>query len=202
MINNYKEFIKFCASLDYKPKLLLHSCCGPCSSYTQELLQKYFDVTIFFTNDNIYPKEEFYKRLDMQKKISKDLGFNIVVLEDEYNPKNYYEAVKGKENLGEKSLRCYECYKFRMEKTALKAKELGFEYFTTTISISPYKIAKWCNEIGYELEKKYGVKYLYSDFKKENGYKRSIELCKMYDIYRQDYCGCVFSLKEREENLK
>lgn len=202
MINNYKEFIKFCASLDYKPKLLLHSCCGPCSSYTQELLHKYFDVTIFFTNDNIYPEEEFYKRLDMQKKISKDLGFNIVVLEDEYNPKNYYEAVKGKENLGEKSLRCYECYKFRMEKTALKAKELGFEYFTTTISISPYKLSTWCNEIGYMLEKKYGVKYLYSDFKKENGYKRSIELCKMYDIYRQDYCGCVFSLKEREEGSK
>ncbi len=202
MINNYKEFIKFCAFLDYKPKLLLHSCCGPCSSYTQELLHKYFDVTIFFTNDNIYPEEEFYKRLDMQKKISKDLGFNIMVLEDEYNPKNYYEAVKGKENLGEKSLRCYECYKFRMEKTALKAKELGFEYFTTTISISPYKLSIWCNEIGYMLEKKYGVKYLYSDFKKENGYKRSIELCKMYDIYRQDYCGCVFSLKEREEASK
>ncbi len=202
MITSYKEFKEFCNNLDYKPKLLLHSCCGPCSSYTQELLSKYFDVTIFFTNDNIYPQEEFYKRLDMQKKISEDLGFGVLVIEDSYDQKNYFEAVKGLELLGEKSQRCYECYKFRMEKTVIKAKELGFEYFTTTISISPYKIAKWCNEIGYELEKKYGVKYLYSDFKKENGYKRSIELCKIHDIYRQDYCGCVFSLNERKETSK
>lgn len=202
MIDNYKDFIKFCKSLEYRPRLLLHSCCGPCSSHTQNLLAKFFDVTIFYTNDNIYPTEEFYLRLDEQKKICASLGLGIDVIADDYNPSNYYNAVKGLENLGERSKRCYECYKFRMEKTAKKAKELGFEYFTTTISISPYKNAKWCNEIGYELENKYDVKYLYSDFKKEEGYKKSIELSKEYEIYRQDYCGCVFSLKERGEHTK
>lgn len=202
MITNYKDFIKFCESLEKRPKLLLHSCCGPCSSYTQEFCAKYFDTTIFYTNDNIWPEEEFNHRLSEQKHICQALNLGIDVICDTYNPTNYYNAVKGLENLGERSERCYQCYKFRMEKTAKKAKELGFDYFTTTISISPYKNSKWCNEIGYELESKYGVKYLYSDFKKEEGYKKSIELCKKYDIYRQDYCGCVYSYKERGEHTK
>ncbi len=202
LITNYKDFIKFCESLENRPRLLLHSCCGPCSSHTQEVVSKYFDTTIFYTNDNIYPEEEYYHRLNEQKKICDCLGFGIDVIADDYNPMNYYEAVKGLENLGERSQRCYECYKFRMEKTAKKAKELGFDYFTTTISISPYKSAEWCNEIGYMLEQKYGVKYLYSNFKKEEGYKRSIELSHEYNIYRQEYCGCVFSKREREEHLK
>lgn len=199
MVENYKDFIEFCESLDYKPRLLLHSCCGPCSSWTMTLLAKYFNLDIYYTNDNIYPREEFDYRLSEQKRIAEELNLGVNVIEDGYDDKNYYEAVKGKENLGEHSLRCYECYKFRMIKTAKKAKEMGYEYFTTTLSISPYKNSTWINEIGYEIEKEIGIKFLYSNFKKADGYKKSIEFSKEHDLYRQDYCGCVFSYNERRE---
>ena len=199
MINNYKEFKAFLEKLDSRPKLLLHSCCAPCSSYVITFLDKYFDITIFYSNDNIYPVSEFDKRLDEEIKFCLNINPNIKVIHDEYVYEDYLNAIKGKEDLGERSPRCYECYKFRLEKTAKKAKELGYDYFTTTLSISPHKNSTWINEIGNKLESEYNVKYLYSDFKKEEGYKKSIELSKEYGLYRQDYCGCVYSLNEKSK---
>ncbi|MBE6138093.1 MAG: epoxyqueuosine reductase QueH [Erysipelotrichaceae bacterium] len=198
MIEDYKAFKKFIESLDYKPRLLLHSCCAPCSSHTLILLNKYFDVTIYFSNDNIYPEDEYFIRLEEVKRFINELGINSIVLDDGYNAKDFYSAIKGLENLGEKSERCYSCYKLRLEKTAKRAKQDGFDFFTTTLSISPHKNDKWINEIGYELENKYNIKYLYSNFKKEEGYINSIKLSNEYGLYRQDYCGCVFSLEERK----
>lgn len=198
MINNYNEFVKFIKNLDNKPTLLLHSCCAPCSSHTILLLKQYFDLTIYYSNDNIYPKEEFDTRLNEQINFAEI--HNIKVLSD-YNDSDFNNAISGYEHMGEKSIRCYKCYELRLEKTAKKASELNFDYFTTTLSISPYKLAKWINKIGYELEEKYNVKYLYSDFKKESGYQHSISLSKEYNLYRQDYCGCKYSMKERDERL-
>ena len=143
-------FLKFINNLDYKPKLLLHSCCAPCSSHTILLLKQYFDLTIYYSNDNIYPKDEFDTRLKEQ--ISFALMHNINVIHD-YNENDFNKAISGYEHMGEKSIRCYKCYELRLDKTASKAKELGFEYFTTTLSISPYKNSDWINEIGYELVK-------------------------------------------------
>ena len=196
MIENYNDFLKFISKLDYKPKLLLHSCCAPCSSHTILLLKKYFDLSIYYSNDNIYPKEEFDKRLEEQCSFAKI--HNIKVISD-YNEEDFNNSILGLEHLGEKSLRCYKCYELRLSKTAKLAKELGYEFFTTTLSISPYKLTKWINKIGYELEEKYNVRYLYSDFKKENGYQHSIALSKEYGLYRQDYCGCKYSILEKEE---
>jgi len=195
MLTSYKEFKEFLKTLEYRPKLLLHACCAPCSSYSIMFLKEYFDITIFYSNDNISPKEEYDKRLNEIIRFTDNFG--ISVLYDEYNEADYDNAVKGLEHLGEKTKRCYECYKLRLNKTAIKAKELGFDYFSTTLSISPYKIARWLNEIGYMLEDKYGIKYLYSDLKKEDGYKKSIELSKEYNLYRQDYCGCKYSKEEK-----
>lgn len=197
MLTNYKDFLKFLTSLDNKPKLLLHACCAPCSSHTLKVLAPYFDITIFYSNDNMDTNFEYLKRANEFNKFNLE-NYNIKFIVDKYEPNLYYEAIKGKENLGEHSIRCYKCYLERMEKTALYAKENGFDYFSTTLSISPYKNSLWLNEIGYELEKKYNVKYLYSNFKKAEGYKDSIILAKKYNLYRQDYCGCVFSKKERD----
>ena len=196
VLSNYKEFLDFINSLSNRPKLLLHACCAPCSSHTILLLKKYFDITIFYSNDNIYPYSEYETRLNEIITFCKN--FDIDVLYDEYSEEDYNSKIKGLENLGERSNRCYNCYELRLEKTAIKAKELGYDYFTTTLSISPYKVEKWINEIGYNLESKYGVKYLYSNFKKDDGYKHSIELSKEYNLYRQDYCGCKYSLEERD----
>ena len=201
MLSNYNEFKKFITELDYKPKLLLHACCAPCSSHTLMVLKDYFKITIFYSNDNIYPKLEYDKRLDEIINFSKKISNDIDVLFDEYNEIDFDNAINGLEDLGEKSKRCYECYKLRLEKTAKKAKELNYDFFTTTLSISPYKVTKWINEIGYDLENKYNVKYLFSDFKKEEGYQDSIKLSKEYGLYRQDYCGCKYSLKERDERI-
>lgn len=199
MLNSYKDFKSFVASLNSRPKLLLHSCCAPCSSHVLFLLKSYFDITVFFSNDNIYPQEEFYTRLDEVIRFCREIDLDIPVLDEGYSSNDYYASVKGLERLGEKSERCYKCYALRMEKTAKKAKELGFDYFTTTLSISPHKKAEWINEIGYRLEKEYGILYLYSDFKKENGYLRSVRLSEEYRLYRQDYCGCIFSMEERRD---
>ena len=199
MIDNYTDFKKFIKSLDNKPKLLLHTCCAPCSTHTIDVLKDYFDITIFYSNSNIYPEEEFRKRLDEQ--IEYATRFNISVIEDTYNSKEFYETIKGHELDGEKSKRCYLCYEMRLRHTIERAKALGFDYFTTSLSISPYKVTRWINEIGYELEQIYGIKYLYSDFKKENGYKESIRISQENNMYRQDYCGCVFSKREREEKV-
>lgn len=195
MINSYQEFKKFLNEeikfKEKKPSLLLHTCCAPCSSHTILVLKEYFDITIFYSNDNIFPYEEYNYRLKEQIRFAEN--FNIKVVEDKYDHSLFENAIKGKEELGEKSIRCFECYKERLLKTVKLAKKEGFEYFTTSLSISPYKISRWINEIGYELEKEYEVKFLYSDFKKEEGYKDSIKLSKEYNLYRQDYCGCEYS---------
>lgn len=181
------------------PQLLLHSCCAPCSSYVLEYLSEYFKITVFYYNPNIYPNEEYQRRMEEQRDfISKLRPKNsISFMEATYNPDTFYELTKGLEKEKEGGKRCYLCYKMRMEEAATIAKTNHFDYFTTTLSISPYKNAEWINEIGEELEKKYHISYLYADFKKKNGYKRSIELSKEYHLYRQDYCGCVFSKTER-----
>ena len=179
------------------PKLLLHACCAPCSSYVLEYLSKYFEITIIYYNPNIYPEKEYLRRKEELKKFLTEFKCEskINFVEMEYSRNEYYEAIKGLEDLGEKSNRCYNCYKFRMEKACIYAKENNFDYFTTTLSISPYKVSSWINEIGQNLEKEYNLKYLYADFKKKNGYKRSLELSKEYNLYRQDYCGCEFSIR-------
>ncbi len=183
-------------SLDgISPKLLIHSCCAPCSSYCLEKLSPHFKISVFYYNPNITNSEEYYKRLEEQINfVKKVYGDDISVIKGNYFPNDFYNAVKGMEELKEGDKRCKICYLLRLEETAKTAKELGYEYFTTTLSVSPYKNAKWLNEIGEELSIKYGVKYLYADFKKSGGYLRSIELSKKYGLYRQDYCGCEFSL--------
>lgn len=181
-----------------KPKLLLHACCGPCSSYVIEYLSKYFDITIYYYNPNTYPETEYFRRLEELQKFIISFNNDVKIVEEKYNPSEFYTAIKGLEHLGERTERCYKCYNLRMKKSAIYAKENNYDYFTTTLSISPYKDAKWINEIGINLEKAIGIKYLYADFKKNNGYKRSIELSKKYKLYRQEYCGCVYSKNERE----
>lgn len=195
ILNNTLEIIK---NSDKKPKLLLHACCGPCSSYVIEYLSNYFDITIYYYNPNIYPENEYIRRKEELKSFVKQFNNQIKVIEELYNTEAYYKSVKGLEKLGERSERCYRCYMFRLEKTANFALKNNYDYFTTTLSISPYKNAEWINEIGKKLEEKYNIKYLYADFKKKNGYKRSLELSKEYNLYRQDYCGCVYSKQERE----
>ncbi len=182
------------------PKLLLHSCCAPCSSYVLEYLSNYFEITINFYNPNITFKEEYSKRLEEQKIFNRDMKVKneIKLIEGRYDVGDFFKYVEGLEDCKEGGERCFECYRLRLEDTAKKAKEMGFEYFSTVLSISPLKNAQKINEIGKELEEKYGVKFLTGDFKKKNGYKRSVELSRDHDLYRQDYCGCVFSKVERE----
>lgn len=183
--------------LDKKEKLLLHSCCGPCSSYVLEYLCNYFDITVLYYNPNIYPFNEYEKRLHEQIKLINELNNNkIKEIDLPYDHDDFIKNIKGHENDKEGGIRCHLCYKFRLEKTAEYAKNNNYDYFSTTLTVSPYKDSQILNEIGAFLEKKYNIKYLYSDFKKKNGYKRSIELSKKYDLYRQNYCGCEFSINE------
>lgn len=191
------------AGLEGRPTMLLHCCCAPCSTYVLEYLTEFFDITVYAFNPNIYPAEEFYKRRDEQERLLKEmeLSSRVGFIGEEHCSELFYEAVKGLENTGERGRRCYECYRLRLARTAETARRLGFEYFTTTLSISPLKNADWLNEIGAELEGD-GLRYFYSDFKKRNGFKRSTELCRQYCIYRQNYCGCVFSAREAEEREK
>lgn len=185
------------------PSLLLHSCCAPCSSYVLEYLSRYFKITVFYYNPNIYPEEEFYKRRSEQERFISQLPAKnpISFIGTEHMSEEFYKAVKGLEHIREGGERCFACYRLRLEESAIAARDMGADYFTTTLSISPMKNARKLNEIGGELGEKYCVKYLFSDFKKRNGYKRSTELSKEYGIYRQNYCGCVFSLRERNEDM-
>ena len=194
MITPYKEFKQWLETLDHRPRLLLHSCCAPCSSYVLLFLKNYFDITIFYTNDNIAPQEEYEKRLKEQIRLAREL--NIPLIQDSYRPQDYEQAVQGYEDQQEGGKRCYLCYRLRLLKTALKAKALQMDYFTTTLSVSPYKNSRWINEIGYALEQELKIGFVYSDFKKEEGYKQSVALSKEYQLYRQHYCGCIFSKKE------
>ena len=175
-----------------KNKLLLHACCAPCSSAVLERISKYFDITILYYNPNITEGVEYQKRLHEIEHFVKTLNTkNIKVLRGRYDPNEFFNISVGLEK--EK-----ECYELRLRETAKVAEELNFDYFTTTLSISPYKNSTWLNEIGTKLDKEYTPTYLYADFKKKNGYKRSIELSKKFHLYRQDYCGCIYSKKERE----
>lgn len=179
------------------PTLLLHSCCAPCSSYVLEYLSNYFKITVFYYNPNIYPESEYTKRILEQQMLISAMTFKYPVsfVAGSYDRKAFYEIAKGLEHVKEGGERCFKCYELRMREAAQIAKEGGFDYFTTTLSISPLKNADKLNEIGKKLEAEYGVSYLLSDFKKKNGYKRSIELSKEYGLYRQNYCGCEFSVR-------
>ncbi|MCH5349720.1 MAG: epoxyqueuosine reductase QueH [Oscillospiraceae bacterium] len=195
---------KIIRSLDGEkpPRLLLHSCCAPCSSAVLEYLSEYFAVTIFYYNPNIYPEEEFMHRIEEQKRLIRELPCKNPVdfTEHGWQQERFYEAVRGLERILEGGERCFACYRLRLEETAKLASEQGFDFFTTTLSVSPYKNAAKLNEIGEELGEKYGVRHLPSDFKKKDGYKRSIELSEKYGLYRQNYCGCVFSQQERRNS--
>lgn len=184
----------------YRPKLLIHSCCAPCSSYVLEYLSNYFDITVFYYNPNIYPEEEYRKRVEEQQQLIKSMPLpsKVQFIPGEYKPEDYYRKVKGFEDEPEGGARCFACYELRLNEAAKMASDGGFDYFTTTLSISPYKNAEKLVEIGSRVGKEYGVAYLPSDFKKKNGYKRSIELSNEYHLYRQDYCGCVYSKRDRE----
>lgn len=182
------------------PTLLLHSCCAPCSSYCLEYLSQYFKITVLYYNPNIFPKEEYMYRISEQQKLIDKLPVlnKIDFISTDYEPESFYAIAKGLENEPEGGKRCEECFRLRLSYAAKVAKELGFDYFTTTLSISPLKNSDVLNRVGEEVGEKYGIKHLTSDFKKKNGYKRSVELSKEYELYRQDYCGCVYSKLERE----
>lgn len=194
-MESYIEFEKFLKSLDYRPKLLLHSCCGPCSSAVLELLVKYFDIDVYYYNPNIYPESEYIKRSNTQQQLLKQLDNNIKFIEGNYDYQLFKDNVIGLESEKEGGLRCKKCINLRMKETCCYAKEHGYDFFTTTLSVSPHKNSKMINEIGFSLEKEYDMPYLYSDFKKKDGYKRSIVLSKEYELYRQDYCGCEYSIR-------
>ncbi|HJB06976.1 MAG TPA: epoxyqueuosine reductase QueH [Candidatus Enterocloster faecavium] len=191
-----------------RPRLLLHSCCGPCSSYVLEYLSRYFDIVLFYYNPNIDTPQEYAHRTAEQKRLiedmeaQKDLYGAVEFVQGDYLPETFYEAVRGHEKDREGGERCMICYRLRLEEAALAARTYGCDYFATTLSISPLKNAEKLNEIGMQIGQEQGVEYLVSDFKKRNGYKRSTELSAKYGLYRQDYCGCVFSRREREEQKK
>ena len=201
-MNEYLEFKKLLEEIkksNKKPTLLLHSCCGPCSSYVLNMLKDYFKITIFYYNPNIYPHDEFIKRYNVQQEIIKkmNLDIDIVMIDEDYSV--YLNAVKEYSHLKEGSMRCYKCYEFRLKLLSEYASFNNFDYFSTVMSVSPYKNSKWINELGLLYQDK--SIFLYSNFKKENGYKESIRLSNEYELYRQDWCGCEFSLKEHEEKI-
>ena len=202
-MNYQKELDKLIDQLTKEqkvPRLLLHSCCAPCSSYVLEYLSNYFDITVFYYNPNIYPETEYTKRILEQQKLIDDMEFKhpVSFVAGEYEKEKFYEMAKGLEDVKEGGSRCMKCYELRLRETAELAKAGEYDYFTTTLSISPLKNAAKLNEIGQRLAQEYGVEYLVSDFKKKNGYKRSTELSKIYGLYRQDYCGCEFSQRQKK----
>lgn len=190
--------------LNKVPRLFLHSCCAPCSSYVLEYLSNYFSITVFYYNPNISPKEEYEHRVEEIRRLIEEMEFvhPVEFVEGRYEPKEFFDMAKGLEEAPEGGERCFRCYRLRMEEAARLAKEGGYDYFTTTLTISPLKNAGKLNEIGEELGEIYEVSHLPSDFKKKNGYKRSIELSHEHGLYRQNYCGCVFSKREAMEREK
>ena len=198
-INYQKETEKILTDIKQngrKPKLVLQSCCGPCSSYVLQYLTDYFDVYVYYYNPNIFPQQEYVHRLNTQKKLIESLPHEnkIELFPTEYNHDEFLKASKGLEHEKEEGASCEKCFLLRLEETAKKARQLGADYFGTTLTVSPHKNAQTINLLGKNLQDKYGVKFLYSDFKKKDGYKQSIELSAEYGLYRQDYCGCEFSL--------
>lgn len=215
-VNYQKELEKILDGLQdagdgFVPTLFLHSCCAPCSSYVLEYLREFFRITVFYYNPNISQEEEYYKRVREQKRLIQEFNtqvekgvasaYPIKITEGIYSKELFFERVRGVEHCREGGERCFVCYKLRLEETARGAKEAGADYFTTTLSISPLKNAAKINEIGEALSLEYQVAFLPSDFKKKDGYRRSVELSKEYDLYRQDYCGCVFSKAERDRRI-
>lgn len=194
-MNYQKELEKLLNTLTTKPKLLLHSCCAPCSSYVITYLKPYFDITILYYNPNIEPIEEYNKRKEEQKRLCNILGVSI--LDCDYDNDVFHECVKGLEEEKEGGNRCFVCYRLRLEKTAQIALKEKFDYFGTTLTVSPFKNSKKLNEIGLELEMIYKIPYLISDFKKKEGYKQSIVLSREYHLYRQDFCGCIYSVRDK-----
>ena len=193
-----EEKLEKIKDLPERPSLLLHACCAPCSSYIIELLRDFFNITLYFYNPNIYPKEEHDRRLNELKLFVEQFDSNndIDLIEEDYTPIEFATCIAGLENEKEGGARCFKCYDLRLSRTALKAKDNNFDYFCTTLSISPHKNAEKINEIGKELASIYDVKFLFSNFKKKNGFKRSLELSKNFDLYRQEYCGCEYSIRD------
>lgn len=197
-INYQKELDRIIENLTERgevPTLLMHSCCAPCSSYCLSYLAEYFHITIYYYNPNIYPETEYQKRVKEQQRLIQELPVKhpVTFQEGVYDPERFFAMAEGMEQIPEGGERCFHCYEMRQREAALAAKEGGFDYFTTTLSVSPHKNAQKLNEIGLRLQEEYGVKYLVSDFKKRGGYLKSIELSREYDLYRQNYCGCVYS---------
>lgn len=203
--NYQKRLDAIVENMTVKKRLLLHSCCAPCSSYVLEYLQQYFDIWAYYYNPNITEQEEYEKRIRelsrMAGEMDREYAWGIHVLEGDYEPERYLEAVKGLEHCEEGGERCRKCFELRLSKSAEYAAANGFDYFTTTLTISPLKNASMLNEIGEEMGARYGISFLPSDFKKKGGYQRSIELSKKYGLYRQDYCGCVFSKRRHCSKL-
>ena len=198
--NYARELDKIIENNGYnKPKLLLHACCGPCSSSVIEYLHEHFDITILWYNPNIYPESEYKKRFDTLKELLEkmELADNIPLIVQSWSAQDYLEKVKGLESEPEGGRRCEVCFKVRLTECAKIAKENGFDYFCTTLTVSRHKDAVLINKLGEEIESEYEIKWLPSDFKKHNGENRSVELSEKYDIYRQLYCGCIFSLNDR-----
>lgn len=199
-MNYQKELDKLLDKLKKEekvPKLLLHSCCAPCSSYVMEYLSEYFEITVFYYNPNIFPESEYTKRILEQQTLIGEMRLKhpVAFIAGNYDRERFYEMAAGMEHLKEGGERCLKCYELRLRESAEIARKGGFDYFTTTLSISPMKNADRLNEIGMRLAEEFNICYLQSDFKKKNGYKRSIELSKEFGLYRQDYCGCEFSMR-------
>lgn len=197
-INYQKQLDKIIQGLgDIAPSLLLHTCCAPCSSYCIEYLSSYFNITVLYYNPNIYPESEYLHRKAEQIRLICEMKtkYPVKFIDCDFESEKFYETAKGLENCREGGERCFKCYRLRLTKAAKVASENGFDWFTTSLTISPLKNAQKINEIGVELAEKYGVKFLPSDFKKKEGFKRSIELSKEYNLYRQNYCGCEYSQK-------
>lgn len=181
-----------------KPSLLLHACCAPCSSHTLLYLYDYFNIILYFFNPNIAPESEYIYRKEELKRLVSELGLDVKIIDGDYEPTVFYNLAKGLENLPERGERCQKCIEYRLRKAGETAKKLNFDYFTTTLTISPHKDCGFINQCGGKLSEELGIPYLFSDFKKHDGYKHSIELSKQYNLYRQDYCGCVYSRKAKE----
>lgn len=196
MKKNYQlELDALLSRLEGRPRLLLHSCCGPCSSYVLEYLTRYFEVSLSYYNPNIQPREEYELRLENQLKVLERIP-GVTLVPCGYEGGAYDEAVRGLENEPEGGARCTECFALRLDFAARETKRLGCDYFATTLTVSPHKDAQRINAIGEALAGKYGVKWLPADFKKRDGYKRSIELSREFGLYRQNYCGCLYSKTE------
>ena len=211
-VNYQKEMEKIIGRLESRPTLFLHSCCAPCSSYCMEYTREYFDVTVFYYNPNISSDEEYRKRLEEEKRLiaafnkqletgnfvmnSSSHAAKIHIVEGDYQPQDFYNIARGLEQCPEGGSRCFKCYELRLRESFRVAKELGFDYVASTLTISPLKNADKINEIGFALAEEYGVSWLPCDFKKKNGYKRSIEISKEFDLYRQNFCGCVYSMRD------